>query len=132
MTITLDGRKDEIMKFMAAMYNAGYDGSAKAAPESVEKPKAKRLPGRRRKTNGITDKAMKMIGEKTGTKFVVNAAEMREMLDSKIKEIEYMKDAPLDGCFEHQETNGNKLCAKLDFYEFAKRILRGDAVKKVK
>lgn len=43
-----------------------------------------------------------------------------------------MKDAPLDGCFEHQETNGNKLCAKLDFYEFAKRILRGDAVKEEK
>lgn len=57
------------------------------------------------------------------------AAQIREMLDSKIKEIESMKDAPLDGCFEHQETNGNKLCAKLDFYEFAKRILRGNAVK---
>ena len=61
-----------------------------------------------------------------------NAAKMREMLDSKIKEIESIKDAPLDGCFEHQEINGNKLCAKLYFYEFAKRILRGDAVKEEK
>ena len=51
------------------------------------------------------------------------AAQIREMFDSKINEIESMKDATLDGCFEHQEQNANKLCAKLDFYEFAKRIL---------
>ena len=51
------------------------------------------------------------------------AAQIREMLASKINEIESMKDAPLDGCFENQEQNGNKLCAKLDFYEFVKRNL---------
>ena len=51
------------------------------------------------------------------------AAQLREMLGSKINEIESMKDAPLDGCFEHQEQNGNKLCVKLDFYEFVKRNL---------
>ena len=51
------------------------------------------------------------------------AAQIREMFDFKINEIESMKDATLDGCFEHQEQNVIKLCAKLDFYEFAKYTL---------
>lgn len=70
MTITLDGSKNEIMKFMEAMAKAGYDGSVKTVSESAEKPKAKRPgPGRPRKTGGLTDKAMKMIGERTRAKF---------------------------------------------------------------
>ena len=51
------------------------------------------------------------------------SAQIREMFDFKINEIESMKDATLDGCFEHQEQNVIKLCAKLDFYEFAKYTL---------
>ena len=54
---------------------------------------------------------------------VAKAAQIREMFDFKINEIESMKDATLDGCFEHQEQNVIKLCAKLDFYEFAKYTL---------
>ena len=51
------------------------------------------------------------------------AAQIREMFDFKINEIESMKDATLDGRFEHQEQNVIKICAKLDFYEFAKYTL---------
>lgn len=73
MTITLDGRKDEIMKFMEDMTKAGYDGSVKAVPENTKKPKAKATAkatrGRPRKSGGTTDKVMKMIGEKAGVKF---------------------------------------------------------------
>lgn len=85
MTITLDGSKKEITEFMEAMAKAGYDGTVHTAapgqPADESKPKAgkpKAKRGRPRRADGMTEKAMEMIGEKKTAKFSeLNAGKRR-------------------------------------------------------
>lgn len=57
------------------------------------------------------------------------AADMIDCISKEIERIDSMPSAPLDGALIHQEINGHRLKARIEFFDSVKMIIRNEKKK---